>query len=113
MFQIPIPGIPGLSDIVTLAIIIFILIVGLVILIAVVKVVLHFFLAIVAGIIVWYLTRYLIFGAIGFLAVAIITTTRRKQPVIYAGQPAGKICPNCKLALSTNARYCPNCGRSV
>ncbi len=101
------------SDLITLLIIAFILIVGLVILIAIVKVVLHFFLAVVAGVIVWYVTRIPLYAAIGFLVVAIITTAGRKQKVVYAGQPGAKICPNCKLALAPNARYCPNCGTTV
>lgn len=113
MLQIPGLGSIIPSDLITLLIIAFVLIVGLVILIAIVKVVLHFFLAIIGGVIVWYLTRNLLFAAIGFLVVAIITTTGRKQKVVYAGQPGAKICPNCKLALAPNARYCPNCGTSV
>ncbi len=103
----------NLNDITTLLIVGFILLVGLIILIAVVKVLLHFFLAIVAGIIVWYISGSLLLGAIGFLAVAIITTTGRKKTVVVAGQPAGKICPRCGLSLAPNARYCPNCGASV
>lgn len=113
MLQIPGLGSIVPSDLITLLIIGFILIVGLIILIAIVKVVLHFFLAVVAGIIVLYLTKNLLFGAIGFLVVAIITTTGRRQKVVYAGQPGAKICPNCKLALAPNARFCPNCGTSV
>ncbi len=110
--------IPGLSsivptDLVTLLIIGFVVIVGLVILIAIVKVVLHFFLAVVGGVVVWFLTGRLLYAAIGFLVVAMITTAGRKQKVVYAGQPGAKICPNCKLALAPNARYCPNCGTSV
>jgi uncharacterized membrane protein YedE/YeeE len=110
--------IPGLDQITTLLLTGFILLVGLVILVLVVKVVLHFFLAIVAGLIVWYFTGgYIILGALTFLAVAILTTGKRKQTVVYpaqsSSQSVGKICPNCKLALAQDARFCPNCGRSV
>lgn len=100
-------------DLTTLLITVFILIIGLVILIAIVKVVLHFFLAIVGGVIVYVLTGRLLYAAIGFLAVAIITTSGRRQRVVYAGQPASKICPNCKRALAPNAKFCPHCGASV
>ncbi len=105
--------IPGLSNVTTLLITVFILIIGLVILIAIVKVVLHFFLAVVGGVIVYVLTGSLLYAATGFLVVAIITTSGRKQKVVYAGQPGSKICPNCKLPLAPNARFCPNCGASV
>ena len=105
--------IPGLSDVTTLLITLFVLIIGLVILIAIVKVVLHFFLAIVGAVIVFVLTGVLLYAAIGFLIVAIITTSGRKQKVVYAGQPASKVCPNCKLSLAPNAKFCPNCGASV
>lgn len=113
MLQIPGLGSIVPSDLISLVIIAIVLIVGLVILIAIVKVVLHFFLAVVGGVIVWYLTGRLLYAAIGFLVIAIITTAGRKQKVVYAGQPGGKICPNCKLTLAPNARYCPNCGASV
>lgn len=115
-------AIPGLDQITGYLITAFILLIGLIILIVIVKVVLHFFLAIVGGVIVWYIAEYilhlpqysLLLGAIGFLVVAIITTTGRKKPTfIHAGQSVGKVCPNCTLALSRDARYCPNCGRAV
>ncbi len=69
---------PGISPLIELMILIFLLVIGLIIIIAIAKVIFFFLPAAIFGLVVWFLTQSPFLAGVVFLIVAFISLVKRK-----------------------------------